>query len=149
MDQNTDFTPQDEIIVYNKNRFYPKLPQQSINNLIDIFCVQSLEKTRCFSVEARPVRLTENAKKWLGIINDEYTIKDMNSLLKGKTILVVRTDTSNPGQYIVLERKFHELGTNIAGYPYLYSYVNIEHNGEIEENIALKRIFMSKNEIII
>jgi len=145
------FSPQlmkDEIIIYDKERFYPKLDKISIVELTDIFCVGTLAKTRCFSINARPVQLTEVAKRWLGISYDDYTISDINSRIKGKNILVVRTDTSNVEKYIVLKRKFGELGTCYAGYPYMHSFASIEHDGEIEENISLRRIFMSTSEAV-
>lgn len=141
-------TPNDEIIVYNKERFYPKLGKKSIARLTDIFCVETLTKTRCFSVEARPVRLTNDAKGWLGISGDDYTIADINCLMKGKNILVVRRDTSNPEKFVVFERKFDKLDTLISDYPYIYSYASIEHNSEIEENISLRRIFMPTSEVV-
>ena len=138
----------DEIVIHDKNRFYPKLDNASIQSLTDIFCVDSMDKTRCFSVGMRPVRLTQKGREWAGISHDDYTIHDINTLLKGKNLAVVRSDKSNKEKYVIQECKFEKIETLMAGYPYDHTYLNIEFNGEIEEKISLRRVFMPTSEVV-
>ena len=147
---SSSHTMDNKIMVYNKNRFYPKLPEKTIRNLIDIFCVESLAKTRCFSIGARPVVLTKKAEQWLGFSNNNYTISDIKSRMKEKDVLIVKNDPENPEKYTVIKKKFVDLGSNQFDYPYIYSYVKVkDDDGTIwKEKINLKRVFMPISEAI-
>ncbi len=133
----------EEIVIYDKNRFFPKLDNPTIQSLVDIFCVDPMEKSQCFSTGMRPIRLTKKAREWAGIKEkDDYTVDDINTLLKGKKLAVVRSDKSNREKYVIQECKFEKIETLVAGYPYDHTYLNIEFNGEIEEKISLRRVFI-------
>tara|TARA_B100001142_G_C14054520_1_gene547235 strand:+ start:97 stop:558 length:462 start_codon:yes stop_codon:yes gene_type:complete len=132
----------------DKDRFYPKLSQNEIDELVYIFGVGGLNETRCFSILARPTTLSSKAKMILNITSKQPTIEDINKAMAGKKVLVVASDDDNPNLYKVKTGTFIKLGTFCYGYPYNNTYASVNIHGKIFEKVTLKRIFLSVKDII-
>ena len=124
----------EEIIPRNKFRFHPNLSYVEINTLEDLFCV--MKKDRSFNIEDRPTKITKKAKEYFGLAKDYKmtSIDDWNYVLKGKEVLLVY---SKGGNYKIVKAKVINMFTQVLGYPYHSTALNLEVNGEILENISL------------
>ena len=69
----------------NKNRFYPRLSQKEIDELVYIFGVGGLNETRCFSILERPTTLSSEAKMILNITSKQPTIQDIKEIIIDST----------------------------------------------------------------
>ena len=132
-----------EIYPRSKERFYPKLSYVEISTLDELFCVGPMLEDRCFSVEGRPTKITRKAKEYFGLKKD-YKIKsidDWNNVLKGKEVLLVYSKGTST-DYEIVKAKVINMFTFIVGYPYHSTGINLEVDGEVLENISLKRVFI-------
>lgn len=133
----------EEIYPRSKERFYPKLSYVQIGTLDHLFCVGPMLEDRCFSVEGRPTKITRKAKEYFGLKKD-YKIKsidDWNNVLKGKEVLLVYSKGTST-DYEIVKAKVINMFTFIVGYPYHSTGINLEVDGEVLENISLKRVFI-------
>lgn len=138
-----------ELVLSDKQRFYPKLDQGIIDTITHPFVVGNLEKTKCFSILSRPVELSQQFKKLLG--NDTDNIKEMNELLKNIPLAIVRREisedgTKNDNKLRIQLGRFNYIGSIVCGYPYQYSYVNVNFDGETED-VGIQRVFVLDHDI--
>lgn len=138
-----------ELVLSDKQRFYPKLDQGIIDTITHPFVVGNLEKTKCFSILSRPVELSQQFKKLLG--NDTDNIKEMNELLKNIPLAIVRREisedgTKNDNKLRIQLGRFNYIGSIVCGYPYQYSYVNVNFDGKTED-VGIQRVFVLDHDI--
>lgn len=138
---NNDY--QDDIVLTNPQRFHPKLPQEEIDKLDEIFCVDSLENTRCFSINAREIRVV---KKYRDLFNlkEGYTTNDIIETFKDQKMIVVRRKKINgikqDNIYVAEEGLFVSIEDNRR-----YDCTNIIINiNNINEEVGACRVFFSK-----
>ena len=140
-----------ELVLSDKQRFYPKLDQGIIDTITHPFVVGNLEKTKCFSILSRPVELSQQFKKLLG--NDTDNIKEINELLKNIPLAIVRREisedgTKNDNKLRIQLGRFNYIGSIVCGYgyPYQYSYVNVNFDGKTED-VSIQRVFVLDHDI--
>lgn len=134
---------QEDIVLTVPQYFYPKLPQVEIDKLDEIFCVDSLENTKCFSINAREIRVVKKYRELFNLKQD-YTIDDIIKAFKDQKMVVVRRKKINgikqndilvaeEGLFVSIEDKGRYDWTNII--------ININN---INEEISPSRVFFSK-----
>ena len=138
-----------EYVLSDKQRFYPKLDQRIIYTITHPFVVGNLEKTKCFSILSRPVELSQQFKKLLG--NETDNIKEINELLKNIPLAIVRREisedgTKNDNKLRIQLGLFNYIGSIVCGYPYQYSYVNVNFDGKTED-VGIQRVFVLDHDI--
>ena len=138
-----------EILPYDKNRFYPFITKKDIMTLVDIFCVGGLCESGCFRTLNRSIKLTKKAKQVLQITNNNYTIDDINSLMKGRKVLVVMSDKDCCHKYTIYEAIFISLNKTDKGYSYDNTSCKVDIDGDIIERVTLKRVFISIRDVIM
>ena len=98
---------QSDIELCIPERFYPKLSKKDIESLETPFCVDNMEKTRCFSSHKRPIRIIKKYRDLYGL-KEGYTLYDIIEIFKEKTMYVVRRDLDENGnkiddKYVIVE----------------------------------------------
>lgn len=138
-----------EFLLSDKNRFFPKLDKDTIDRITHPFVVGSIEKTKCFSILSRPVQLSTQFKELLQ--NDTDDIKEINNLLKNIPLAIVRRDimedgTKNDNKFRIQMGYFNYINSLICGYPYQYSYVNVDFN-DGNEDVSIARVYVLNEDI--
>jgi len=135
---------QEDIIIKSKSRFIPMLGEKQIENLENVFCVDSLENTKIFTIYKRELRLTKNLRD-LFDLKKGYTLKDIEKNLKEKDILVIRRDTINgvkqDDKYVIDKGVIKDI---YGGLSYDNYNINVKINYK-NELVSPDRIFISKN----
>ena len=135
---------QEDIIIKSKSRFIPMLGEKQIENLENVFCVDSLENTKIFTIYKRELRLTKNLRD-LFDLKKGYTLKDIEKNLKEKDILVIRRDTINGvkqvDKYVIDKGVIKDI---YGGLSYDNYNINVKINYK-NELVSPDRIFISKN----
>lgn len=142
-------TYQADIIIKPKNRFFPMLNNKQIENLENlenVFCVDSLENTKIFTIYRRDLRITKNLRDLFGL-KEGYTSQDIEKNLKEKEVFVVRRDTINgikqDDKYVIDKGIIKDI---YGGLSYDNYNINIKINNK-NELVSPDRIFISKKQL--
>ena len=133
-----------DIIIKSKSRFIPMLSEKQIENLENVFCVDSLENTKIFTLYKRELRLTKNLRD-LFDLKKGYSRQDIEKNLKEKEVLIVRRDTINgikqDNKYVIDKGIIKDI---YGGLSYDSYNINVKINDK-NELVSPDRIFISKN----
>ena len=146
IDIHSDFkdTYQADIIIKPKNRFFPMLTDKQIENLENVFCVDSLENTKIFTIYKRDLRITKKLRD-LFDLKEGYSRHEIEKNLKEKEVLVVRRDTINgikqDDKYVIDNGIIKDI---YGGLTYDNYNINVKINNK-NELVSPDRIFISKN----
>lgn len=137
---------QADIIIKSKNRFLPMLTNKQIENLENVFCVDSLENTKIFTIYKRDLRITKKLRD-LFDLKEGYTRHDIEKNLKEMEVLVVRRDTINgikqDDKYVIDKGIIKDI---YGGLSYDNYNINVKINNK-NELVSPDRIFISKNQL--
>lgn len=134
---------QEDIVLTIPQYFYPKLPQDEIDKLDEIFCVDSLENTRCFSINAREIRVVKKYRELFNL-KEDYTINDIIKAFKDQKMVVVRRKKINgikQNDILVAEEGLFVSIEDNGRYDWTNIIININN---INEEISPNRVFFSK-----
>ena len=75
----------------------------------------------------------------------------MNELLKNIPLAIVRREisedgTKNDNKLRIQLGRFNYIGSIVGGYPYQYSYVNVNFDGKTED-VGIQRVFVLDHDI--
>ena len=140
-----DLEEEGEIYLSNRRRFLesPETELINVSCLEYLFCVGTLLETRCFSISARNIKITEAGKHYLSVQKDVEitTVYDWNKLLVGAEVLLVHTNDPLK-DYKILKARVHNTNNSIGGCPYNCTGIDLEVDEEILHDISPNRIFI-------
>tara|TARA_Y100000589_G_C26985209_1_gene560287 strand:- start:188 stop:640 length:453 start_codon:yes stop_codon:yes gene_type:complete len=87
--QTSDDDYQNDIVFGLKNRFEPSLSKEELNNIDQLFCIDSMANSRVFASNRREIRLTYKYRQMFNL-EKGYTVKDICDNLQGIELAFIR-----------------------------------------------------------
>ena len=129
-------------------RFFPRLTKGEIETIETPFCVDDMNKTKCFSSHKRPIRVTKKYRNLYGL-KEGYTLYDIIEVFKEKTMYVVRRDLDENGnkiddKYVLVEGTVKNIEPMYADEYDCTNLVMNFNDSNQEEKVSIDRVFFKK-----